>query len=199
MTAALYLRVSTDEQTVENQRADLERLAAARGFTDVTVYEETESAAKDRAVLSQMMTSIRAGKHSTIIVWAIDRLHRSMVGAVNTVLELDRLGVRIVSVREPWLDTVGPVRELLVAIFGWVAQQERERLRERTVAGMQRAQRAGKRVGRPSREITAAHIARARELRAEGNPWRRIAMALKVPVRTLRRHLEQAKQPIQAV
>jgi hypothetical protein len=49
-------------------------------------------------------------------------MHRSMVGAIQTTLELDRIGVTVMSVREPWLDTSGPVRPLLVAIFGWVAE-----------------------------------------------------------------------------
>ena len=71
-----------------------------------------------------------------------------MVGAIQTVLELDLLGIIVMSLREPWLDTAGPVRSLFVAIFGWVAEQERERLRERTKAGLERARRQGKRIGR---------------------------------------------------
>jgi DNA invertase Pin-like site-specific DNA recombinase len=61
-----------------------------------------------------------------------------VVGAVQTVLELDRLGVPVRSVREAWLDTSGPVRALLVAIVGWVAERERAQLIERTKAGMAR-------------------------------------------------------------
>jgi putative DNA-invertase from lambdoid prophage Rac len=72
-------------------------------------------------------------------LWALDRFHRSMLGSVQDVLELDRLGVPILSVREAWLDTSGPVRSLLIAIFGWVAEQERARLIERTKAGLERA------------------------------------------------------------
>jgi len=138
MRAALYLRVSSDRQTVENQRAEVEQLARARGY-EIALYEETESAAKRRPVFERMLTDVRAGRIDAVVVWAIDRLHRSMQGAINDVLELDRLGVRVLSVREPWLDTSGPVRSLLVAIFGWVAEQERSRLIERTKAGLERA------------------------------------------------------------
>lgn len=74
-----------------------------------------------------------------VAVWALDRLHRSMTGAITSVLELDRLGVPVHWVREGWLDLSGPVRPLLVAIFGWVAEQERTRLIERTKAGLARA------------------------------------------------------------
>lgn len=145
--AALYIRVSTDKQTVENQVAELRQLAAARGFDPVS-YEEVESAAKARPVLDRMLADARAGRVRAILVWALDRLHRSMVGSIQTVLECDRIGVPVISPREPWLDTSGPVRRLLVAIFGWVAEQERARLIERTKAGLERARRQGKRLGR---------------------------------------------------
>ena len=146
--AALYIRVSTDRQTAENQVAELRQLAAARGFEPV-IYEEVESAAKARPVMERMIADARAGRVRAILVWALDRLHRSMVGSIQTVLECDRIGVPVVSVREPWLDTAGPVRPLLIAIFGWVAEQERSRLIERTKAGLDRARRQGKKLGRP--------------------------------------------------
>jgi DNA invertase Pin-like site-specific DNA recombinase len=124
------------------------RLAEARGY-ELVEYEEVESAAKARPVLERLLADARAGRIHAVSVWALDRLHRSMVGAIQTVLELDRLGAQVLSVRECWLDTSGPVRPLLVAIFGWVAEQERARLIERTRAGLERARREGKRLGRP--------------------------------------------------
>ena len=71
-------------------------------------------------------------------MWSLDRLHRSMLGALQTVLDLDRIGVQVVSLREPWLDTGSPVRPLLIVIFGWVAEQERIRIGERTRAELGR-------------------------------------------------------------
>jgi len=88
--AGIYLRVSTDRQTSDNQLADVRQLALARGFEPV-VYEEVESAAKARPVLDRMLADVRAGRLDAVAVWALDRLHRSMTGAINTVLELDRL------------------------------------------------------------------------------------------------------------
>ncbi|ACG74296.1 resolvase domain protein [Anaeromyxobacter sp. K] len=158
VSAGVYLRVSTDRQTVDNQRADLDRLVRARGYEPI-VYEEVESAAKARPVLDRLLADARAGRLAAVAVWALDRLHRSMIGAIQVVLELDRLNVRVVSVREPWLDTDSPVRPLLVAIFGWVAEQERTRLIERTKAGLERARRAGKRVGRPPASSVLLHAA----------------------------------------
>jgi putative DNA-invertase from lambdoid prophage Rac len=146
--AAVYLRVSSERLTTDNQTAEVRDLAIARGYEPV-LYEEVESAAKARPVFDRMLSDVRAGRVHAVAVWALDRLHRSMTGAINTVLELDRLGVPVLSVREGWLDTGGPVRPLLVAIFGWVAEQERTRLIERTKAGLERARREGKRLGRP--------------------------------------------------
>jgi DNA invertase Pin-like site-specific DNA recombinase len=163
-TAAVYLRVSTDKQTVENQRAEVEQLARARGY-EPSFYEETESAAKARPVFDRMLKDARAGRVQAIAVAALDRMHRTMRGSIEDVLEMDRLGVRVLSVREGWLDTEGPVRPLLVAIFGWVAEQERAVLIQRTRAGMARAKEQGQRFGRPraSPIKVAAALARVRE------------------------------------
>ena len=183
---AVYVRVSTDRQQVENQVAEVRQLATARGYQPV-VYEEVESAAKARPVLDRMLADVRAGRVHAVAVWALDRLHRSMTGAINTVLELDRLGVPVLSVREGWLDTSGPVRPLLVAIFGWVAEQELSRLRERTRAGLERARREGKRLGRP--RTSPMKLAAASRLVAEGASIRTAATASGVSFETLRRHL----------
>lgn len=164
-TAAVYLRVSTDRQTAENQRADVLRLVESRGFAPV-FYEEAESAAKARPVLDHLLADVRRGQHRAVAFWALDRAHRSMVATIEMVLELDRLGIPVLSTRELWLDTAGPVRSLLVAIFGWVAEQERTRLRERTRAGLARARSQGKRLGAPG--LPPALIERGATLVREG-------------------------------
>jgi DNA invertase Pin-like site-specific DNA recombinase len=186
-TAALYLRVSTDRQTADNQVADVRQLALARGFEPV-LYEEVESGAKaGRPVLDRMLGDVRAGRIQAVAVWALDRLHRSMTSCIGTVLELDRLGVPVLSVREPWLDTSGPVRPLLVAIFGWVAEQERTRLIERTKAGLERARRHGVRLGRPPKSPVLLHA--ARDLVAAGVPVSEAARRKGVARSTLQRFI----------
>jgi len=109
-----------------------------------------------------------------------------MVGNLQAVLELDRIGVQVVSVREPWLDTGGPVRSLLIAIFSWCAEQERERLIERTKAGLERARRQGRRIGRPRALVD---VAKALALRNEGKSIREAAVVLGVGAATLHRAL----------
>lgn len=192
-TAALYVRVSTDRQTTANQLGELRQLAAARGFAAV-VYEETESAAKRRPVLEQLMDDARRGKVRAVLVWALDRLDRSMGTCIARVLELDRLGVPVVSVREPWLDTSGPVRSLLVAIFGWCAEQERSRLIDRTKAGLERARAQGKRIGRPP--ASPVLMGAAADLVEDGQSIRSAAARLSVAERSLRRFLRHRRNQL---
>lgn len=197
--AALYLRVSTEDQTEENQAPELHQLATRRGWEPVE-YREKGSAAKARPVLDRLMADARAGRLGAVVVWALDRLDRSHLGCMQRVAELDRLGVAVVSVREAWLDTSGPARSLLVSVFAWAAEQERARLIERTRAGLDRARREGRRLGRP-RASALALAAAAAEWRegqtvpAEVGPGNRrpsiadVARRHGVGASTLRRHL----------
>ena len=191
--AALYLRVSRDDLTVANQLPELERMVAARGLTIIEVFEETVSAAKLRPEHRRMMAAAHAGAFDVVLVWSLDRFGRSMTGNIADVLALDRLGVELVSAREPWLDTGGPVRHLLLAIFSWVAEQERGRLIERTRAGLDRARASGKRLGRPPR-LDAQGLAACARLREEGRSVRAIAIALKVPATTVQRALDRTEK-----
>ena len=186
--AALYLRVSTGDQTCDNQRPALERIARARGAEIVDVFEEQASAARARPKLQALMRAAHRGDFDILVIWALDRLGRSMVGNLQAVLELDRRGVQVVSANEPWLDTGGPVRSLLIAIFGWVAEQERHRIIERTKAGLERVKRQGVRLGRPERRID---LGRARALRDRGATLREVAKELRVPMSTLERALRR--------
>jgi len=186
--AAIYLRVSKSDgsQTTDCQRPEVEQLARARGFEVVQVYEEQAPAAKHRPIFEQMLKDARRGKLTVLVLWSLDRFGRSMVGNLQDVLELDRLGITVVSVKETWLDTGGPVRDLLVGIFSWVAEQERARLIERTKVGLQAARRRGAKIGRPRRGVD---LDRAHELRARGQSLRAVAMELGVGYATLCRAL----------
>jgi DNA invertase Pin-like site-specific DNA recombinase len=175
--AAIYLRVRTDDQSLENQRGDVERVAKARGFKVVARYEEHVSAAKDRPEFKRMLEDAHRGKFSVLVVWAIDRFGRSMAGNVRDLKALDAKGVEVVSVKESWLDMGGPTRDLLLSIFSWIAEQERVRIGERTRAGLKRAKRDGKRLGRPERHV---NVEKALRLRDTGYSVRQIAKALGV-------------------
>jgi len=186
--AALYLRVSTREQSTDNQRPELEQLAQARGYDVVGVYEEQASAAGVRPEFRRMLADAHRGRFRVLLVWALDRFGRSHVGNMQDVLDLDHRGVQVVSFREAWLDTAGPTRGLLVSIFSWVAEQEREQLIARTRAGLERARRKGVRLGRPRVRIDVAH---AQRMLDEGMSLRRVAEALDVSHTTLARNLRK--------
>lgn len=188
LRAVLYLRVSTGEQTTENQRRPLERMARARGFTAINAFDEVASTRKARPAFEAMLASAARGEFDVLLVWALDRFGRDTVGNLLAVRELDRLGVRIVSAQDSWLDTTGPARELLVAVLSWVAQQERDRRSERTRAGLVRARAAGARIGRPHR-LGRADVARAKAMRAAGKSIRAIAIAMRTPRATIARAL----------
>lgn len=195
--AALYLRVSTEKQTNENQRPALEAAARARGFEPVA-FEEVESAKKARPVFESVVARAKRGEFAAVFVAALDRLGRSMTGVVDTVLQLDRAGVAVVSLRETWLDLDSPVRPLLVSIFGWVAEQERRVLVERTHAGLARARRQGKKLGRP--RASPIMLGSAADAVQSGRSVRAAARAFGVSERTLRRALQvrecAAKTPL---
>ena len=114
--AAVYLRCSTDRGHTDNQAPAVMQLARARGFEIAHVFDENVSAVKQRPEWTKLREAAHRGEFEAVVVFALDRLGRSMVGNLQEVLTLDRLGVAVVSVREPWLDMAGPVRELLIGI-----------------------------------------------------------------------------------
>ncbi len=192
--AGIYLRVSTREQTVENQERELRQWADRLGFQVVKVYADTASGARsDRAALVAVLAGAHRREFDVLLIWSLDRLSREGIGAMAQYIEqLRAAGTRVMSHQEPWLDTGGPVGDLLVAIFAWVAQQERQRIGERIRAGLARARAQGVRLGRKPRVVDLDEIRRRRAL---GHGWRRIARALKTPTSTLRRHLEACQKP----
>ncbi len=153
--AALWLRVSTSDQVVENQEPQLLALAASRDMEVAEVYRlEGESAWSGsggyRKALDAMLGDARRGRFSVLMVWALDRLSREgPLATLQLVDRLSRAGVTVVSIHEPWTEAGGELRELLLAITGWVARMESQRRSERTKAGLERARSEGKRIGRP--------------------------------------------------
>ncbi|MGH7643196.1 MAG: recombinase family protein [Candidatus Dormibacteria bacterium] len=152
--AALWLRVSTAEQATENQEPELRALAALRGWTVGPVYRLEESAfqagAAYRAAIAAVRRDAGRGRFQVLCVWALDRLSREgPLATLQLVDQLSRSGVSVVSAQEPWTEAPGELRELLLAIVGWVARQESVRRSERTKAGMARARAEGKTIGRP--------------------------------------------------
>jgi len=191
---AIYLRVSKSDgsQSVDCQRPDVEQLARARGEI-VETYTEEASAVKRRPEYERMLSDAKKGRFDTLAIWAIDRFGRSMVQNLNDLVELDRVGVSVISTRESWMDTSGPMRNILVAFSSWVAENERNRLIERTKAGMARARKFGTKSGRPiGRAKRRVDLDEARKLIAEGSTQKATAKALNVSLATLQRSVAKA-------
>ena len=153
--AGLYVRVSTDEQDVGMQVDDLEQLADQRGWEVVDTYrdEGVSGATTSRPALDRMLDDARTGKLDLIAVWKLDRLGRTLRGLVSLVDDLGRWGVDLVSVHDRDIDTTSPSGLLIFQIFAAVAEYERGIIRERSLAGIRRAQRDGKHCGRKPKEI----------------------------------------------
>jgi DNA invertase Pin-like site-specific DNA recombinase len=138
-SCAIYARVSTGEQSPENQIEQLKKIAESHNLKIEKIYmDEMSGGAANRPHFQQMLNDARLRKFDTIFVWSLDRFSRE--GINNTLSYLKRLkshNVSLKSLQEPWLDTSdNGMGELLIAIFSWVAEQERKRISERTKAGL---------------------------------------------------------------
>ena len=154
MRIAIYARVSKNDesQDPQNQLTPLRDYAKALGGEIVQEYIDLASGGSgDRVNFLKMFDDADKRKFDLVLVWALDRLSRE--GISNTLGYLERLkrsGVALKSLQENWLDTSNEgLGQLLLAIFSWVAQQERKRIVDRTKAGLDRAKREGKKLGRP--------------------------------------------------
>lgn len=162
--AALYMRVSTLDQSPQAQVYDLRQLAAQRGInvTEEYVDHGISGTRARRPALDQMMADARRGRFDVVMVWACDRLARSVRHFLEVLDELGRLNVEFVSFREQ-LDTGGPLGRAVVVIISAIAELERSLIVERVRAGMRRARLEGRRIGRAPLDIDRAAVVRERQ------------------------------------
>jgi DNA invertase Pin-like site-specific DNA recombinase len=169
--AALYTRVSTADQNVAMQVNDLRQLAVQRGYTITKEYSDIISGARSRRPgLDALMADAHRGQFEVVLVWAADRLARSVKHFLEVLDELHRCHVEFLSYREN-LDTDGPLGRAVVTIVSVVAELERNLIIERVKSGMRRAKLEGRRIGRrplavDRDSIFRHHIASAGRARA---------------------------------
>jgi len=161
--AALYLRVSTLDQHPENQLADLRQLAGQRGWEIVQEYCDhgISGTRARRPALDQLLSDARRGKFDVVVVWACDRLARSVKHFLEVLDELNHLQIEFVSSREQ-LDTGGPLGRAVVTIISAIAELERSLIIERVRAGMRRARLEGQQIGRRPAQVDRASVLRDR-------------------------------------
>lgn len=183
MKAAIYARVSTEEQKNDMQLTELRDYAKRMGW-DVVEYTEKASSVKQRPAFERLMADARMRRFDVVLVWKLDRLARSMKQFLDTVFELDRFGIRFIAVTQ-LIDTdkQNPMGRFLMQILAAVAELERSVIVERVRAGVAEAKRQGKHCGRPARVFRRDEAAKLRE---EGWSWRAIERKLGVPQATIR-------------
>ena len=151
---AIYARVSTDKQTCENQLIELRAVAERMGYEIVSEYlDEGISGAKsrqDRPALNAMMKAATQRKFDLVMCWSIDRLGRSLQNLVEILNELQSLKVDLMFLQQG-LDTSSASGRMMFSVFGALAEFERNLIRERVIAGQNRAKAKGVKMGRPSK------------------------------------------------
>jgi DNA invertase Pin-like site-specific DNA recombinase len=184
---ALYLRVSTLDQNPDSQRHDLEQMAAQRGLEIVERYVDHgySGTRARRPALDQMMSDARHGRFDAVLVWASDRLARSVKHFVEVLSELDHLGIAYLSYREN-IDTAGALGRAVMIIVAAIAELERSLIVERVRAGMRRARLEGRHIGRRPLDLDQEAIRRDR---ARGMSLGQLAKAYHISRTSVRRVL----------
>jgi DNA invertase Pin-like site-specific DNA recombinase len=173
MNIAIYCRVSTSDQSVEMQLADLRTFCMQRGFTVYHEYSDTGiSGTKERRpALDELMADARKRKFGAVIVWDFSRFARSTKHLITALDEFRHLGIEFISFREN-IDTSSPLGKAVFVIVAAVAELERSLIVERIKSGLRRAKAMGKRIGRPCLQMDIERIV---NLKTQGLSIRTIA------------------------
>lgn len=186
--AALYVRVSTEDQTTENQRRDLEGLAALRGWGIVGTYEDAGiSGAKGREQrpgLASLLADAKKRRFDIALFWSVDRLGRSTMEVTRNMGELDACAVAQFYFKES-MDTSTAHGRAMLEMAAVFATLERAMIRERVKSGIARVQatgrtKSGKPIGRPAVDPKVA--AKIVAMREAGTSVREVAKAVGLSV-----------------
>jgi DNA invertase Pin-like site-specific DNA recombinase len=192
MRAAIYCRVSTLDQNTQTQLLDLQQLASQRGFEVVKTFTDhgISGTKSRRPGLDELLYSARRHEFDVVLVWAADRLARSVKHFVDILAELDHLKIGFISYREQ-IDTGGPLGKAIMTIVAAIAELERSLIVERVKAGLRRARLEGRHIGRKPLDLDTAAIIGDR---AKGMSFRQVAKVHQISSATVRRIL-RAHQP----
>jgi len=186
----IYARVSTSDQSAENQIHDLYRYARERRWQIIGTYVDhgLSGMLASRPGLDELMVDARRRRLDVVLVWRFDRFARSSHHLVVALEEFRSLGVDFVSFQEA-IDTSSPLGSAIFTIISAVAQLERDIIAERVRAGLRMARERGKVLGRPRVKFD---LQKALRMRANGCTNRQIASALGVSHTTVSRLLKRA-------
>jgi putative DNA-invertase from lambdoid prophage Rac len=148
MKVAIYARVSTQDQNLDNQLIILREYAKRLGYTDITEFTEKESTRNTRPVQYALFNSLKRREYDALIVYKLDRWARSTKELIDHVETLISKNIKIHSHMEA-IDFTSSMGKAMMTIISAFAQLERDIISERTKAGLQRARAQGKILGRP--------------------------------------------------
>jgi DNA invertase Pin-like site-specific DNA recombinase len=187
--AAIYVRVSTHDQEVENQLEELRRFVEARGWEAREYLDEGVSGAlEQRPALNALVRDAKRRRFDVLVCWRLDRLGRSLKHLITLLDDLQALGVTFVSLAEG-IDATTPAGKLQMHILGAISEFERARCAERVRAGLARVKRQGRQLGRPRVAVSEDALAAV-----AGLSTRQAARQLGVSASTIRRRLRQKPQ-----
>jgi len=187
ISAAIYVRVSTDQQSVGMQLNALREYCAHRGWAIHREYcdEGISGKKSSRPALDQLMSEARKRKFDCVLVWAFDRFARSTKHLLIALDEFKSVGIQFVSYQQN-IDTTGPFGEFFFTVVAAFGQLEHAMIVDRVRAGLAHARAKGKRLGRPGTTVERAQVF---ELRSSGASIRAIALQLNSSVGTISRVL----------
>lgn len=191
--AAIYCRVSTNQQDTEIQVQECRTYAKRCGYEVVTVYKDKISGItgkEDRPELKLLLQDAFTRKFETVIVYSIDRLGRSLKHCLEILESLKAHRTDFISIKQQ-IDTSSPTGELIFNIFASLASFERSQILERTALGRERAKARGVKFGRPSKMNSSVEEA-VRLLREKGAGIKEIAKSLEIGVGTVYKALNNA-------
>jgi DNA invertase Pin-like site-specific DNA recombinase len=166
-----YCRVSTADQTLDAQIAELKAVGVTQLFA-----EKQSGARSDRPQLRRALAALGTG--DVLVVSRIDRLARSTRDLLNILHEVRERGAAFKSLADPWVDTSSPMGEFMLTVLGGVATLERHLIKARTDVGIRRAREAGIKFGRPSK-LTKHQCQQAIKLLNDGEPQSAVARLLR--------------------
>jgi putative DNA-invertase from lambdoid prophage Rac len=192
--AFAYLRVSTEEQTVQNQKLALEKWAQLNGYLILDYFEDPAISGKipatQRRGFQEMLELIKVAGVDAVLVYELSRVGRTFWDTLDAIKAVERYASLIsCSPRESFLQTTeASIRKLMIGILTWAAERERELLVQRTKDGMHRAREAGKGIGRPQKTVDKDKLI---TMLAENHSKTRIARTLGLSKATLYKKLRE--------
>ena len=164
MRCAIYARVSTSEQTCDNQLIELRRYVEARGWTGTEFVDSGVSGTKDRRpALDALMKDAKRRRFDVLVVWRLDRLGRNLKHLVTLLEDVQAVGIAFVSLGEG-IDCTTAAGRLQLHVLAALAEFERARIAERVRAGLARVRASGKRLGRPAASVAMPDLVRTAHL-----------------------------------